>query len=81
MSSRMVSAVVNILLKSSGMAGRLLSLMEAPRPEASRQSEGELSRLVRKPSEGIERFNFHLILKLKCFFMLKHIFLYFESLP
>ena len=29
MSSRMVSAVVNILLKSSGMAGRLLSLMEA----------------------------------------------------
>ena len=31
MSSMMVSGEVNILLKSSGMAGRLLSLMEATR--------------------------------------------------
>ena len=64
MSSRMVSAVVNILLKSSGMAGRLLSLMEALRPDgpgggASRQSEEKLSRLVGKPSVEIGRFNFH----------------------
>ena len=58
----MVSAVVNILLKSSGMAGRLLSLMEAtptPSPEGSgggagRQSEEKLSRLVGGQSRNME---------------------------